>query len=348
MIELDGGFRIGGDNRCLLIAELSANHDRDLEQALMLVDVAADAGWDCLKLQTYSADSLTVPSTHPSARVDPVWGAETLYELYQSAAMPMEFHQPLFARARERGLLPFTSVYDPMDLDFVEGLQCSLYKIASFELTFDDLLIALAGTGKPLILSTGMSKLNEIDHAVEILEKHNSGPVVLLHCCSSYPAELEDINLRAMDVLKAHYGKPVGFSDHTIGSLAPITAAAMGAVAIEKHFTNDPDRKGPDHRFSATPDVLAEIATGTREVHVARGKPVKDVAKTEHVNKATGQRSAFALKDLSSGHKVSADDFRFVRPGVGVPPYEKDLLIGAELAVPVPAGHPITRKALKR
>ncbi len=348
MITLEGGFKIGGEARCLLIAELSANHDGDLEQALALVDVAAEAGWDCLKLQTYSADSLTIPSKHPSARVDPVWGAETLYQLYQGAAMPMEFHKPLFDHARSRGLMPFTSVYDPMDLDFVETLGCTLYKIASFELTFDDLLVALASTKKPLVLSTGMSNLAEIDHAIGVLEKCNAGPIVLLHCCSSYPAELADINLRAMDILKSRYGKPTGFSDHTIGARAPIAAAAMGAAAVEKHFTNDPTRDGPDHRFSATPDILREIAVGVGEVHAARGRLKKDAVEAEEVSKLIGRRSAFALEDLPKGHVVTARDFRFVRPGSGIPPYEKDRLIGAKLARSVPAGNPITYEDLKR
>jgi pseudaminic acid synthase len=341
MIELEQGRVLGNGAPCLLIAEVSANHDQDLDQALALVDIAADAGWHCLKLQTYSADSLSMPSTHPSVQVDPIWGCASLYELYQSAAMPMAFHEPLFKRARERGLIPFTSVYDPMDLDFVEDLGCGLYKIASFEMTFDDLLIAVAGTRKPLILSTGMAKLAEVDHALEVLSQHNSGPVVLLHCCSSYPAPLEDINLCAMDVLRGRFGKDVGFSDHTIGSCAPITAAAMGAVAIEKHYTNDPNRPGPDHRFSATPDVMAEIAQGVGQVHIARGQAVKDTTGSEASNKLIGRRSAFALHDLPAGHKVSQNDFRFVRPGVGVPPFDKARLIGARLKAAVPKGHPI-------
>ena len=253
---------IGPDAPPLLIAEISANHDRDLDQALALVDIAADAGWDALKLQTYNADSLTIPSRHPSMRIDPIWGKDTLYELYQSAGMPMAFHAPLFARARQRGLLPFTSIYDPRDLDFIESLGCAVYKIASFEMTFDDLLTAVAGTGKPIILSTGMAVMDEVAHALNVLDKGNSGPVVLLHCCSSYPAPLDQINLRAMTAMGDAFGRMVGFSDHTIGSRGPLAAAAMGAVAIEKHFTNDPARPGPDHRFSATPAVMAEIAAG--------------------------------------------------------------------------------------
>ncbi len=191
------GHVLGPHERALLVAELSANHDRDLERALRLVDVAADAGWDCLKLQTYDADSLTLRSEHPAMRVDPIWGKRDLHELYADAGMPMEFHAPLFERARMRGLLPFTSVYDPRDLDFVEALGCALYKIASFELTFDDLLAEVGATGKPVILSTGMATFAEVAHALETLDRHGAGPVVLLHCCSSYPAPIDEINLRS-------------------------------------------------------------------------------------------------------------------------------------------------------
>jgi len=335
------GMPLGAAHRALLVAELSANHDRNLERALALVDVAAEAGWDCLKLQTYDADSLTLPSDHPSMRVDPIWGERTLHELYRAAGMPMEFHEPLFAKARERGLVPFTSVYDPRDLDFVERLDCPLYKIASFEMTFDDLLAALAQTAKPLILSTGMATFEEVAHALEVLERHGSGEVVLLHCCSSYPAPIEEVNLRAMFAMGERFARPVGFSDHTLGSRAALAAAAMGAVAIEKHFTDDATRPGPDHRFSATPDVLREIAEGAREVHWARGSAEKRTTEAERVSRATGRRSAFALENLPVGHVVTARDFRFVRPNAGVPANDADALLGRRLRNAVAKGHPI-------
>jgi len=336
------GKTIGPDTRAFLIAEVSANHDRDLDQALALVDIAADAGWDALKLQTYTADSLTMPSDHPSMRIDKVWGTTNLWDLYQTAGMPMEFHEPLFAKARERGLLPFTSIYDPRDLDFIEALDCPIYKVASFEMTYDDLLIAVAGTKKPLILSTGMGTMNEIAHALEVLDRAGSGEVILLHCCSSYPAPFEDINLNAMVAMGDRFGRMTGFSDHTIGSLGPLAAVAMGAVAVEKHFTNDPARSGPDHRFSATPDVMAEIAQGVRDIQTLKGGSEKRTTPAEEVSKQIGRRSAFALRDLPAGHVVGAEDFRFIRPSAGIPPTDRKTLEGARLARPVPKGHPIT------
>jgi N-acetylneuraminate synthase len=335
------GKSIGPDAPAFLIAEVSANHDRDLDQALALVDIAADAGWDALKLQTYTADSLTMRSDHPSMTIDKVWGTTNLYDLYTTAGMPMEFHAPLFARARERGLLPFTSIYDPRDLDFIEALDCPIYKVASFEMTYDDLLIAVAGTKKPLILSTGMATMDEIAHALDVLDNAGSGEVILLHCCSSYPAPFEDINLDAMVAMGDRFGRMTGFSDHTIGSLGPLTAVAMGAVAVEKHYTNDPARTGPDHRFSATPDIMAEIAQGVRDIHTLKGSAEKRTTPAEEVNKAKGRRSAFASRDLAAGHVLGADDFRFIRPNAGVPATDRAALDGARLATAVPAGHPI-------
>ena len=337
-----GGRRIGADEKCLLIAEISANHDRDLDQALALVDVAAVAGWDCVKFQTYDADSLTVPSQHPSMRIDPVWGSDNLHDLYRSAGMPMEFHRPLFQRVRERGLLPFTSVYDPKDLEFTEDLGCEVYKIASFEMTFDDLLIAVAGTGKPVIMSTGLADLVEIDHAMGILRRSGSGPVILLHCCSAYPTPVHEANLRAMATLSRRFDVPVGYSDHTIGITVPVAAAAMGAVALEKHFTNDTRREGPDHRFSATPEQMAEIARRVGEVHQACGSGTKETRPAERGNKAVGRRSAFALRDLPAGHVLTPEDFRFVRPAAGVPANEGYRLIGIALSRAVSRYDPIT------
>jgi len=332
---------LGPDEKALLIAEVSANHDKDLEQALALVDIAADTGWDCLKLQTYSADSLTVRSEHASMQIDAVWGKTNLHELYQSACMPMEFHKPLFDRARERNLLPFTSIYDPGDLDFIEELGCSLYKIASFELTFDALLASVAQTGKPIILSTGMATLPEIEHALEVLDKNNASVVILLHCCSSYPAPIDQINLKAMLNIGYTFKREVGYSDHTVGSLAALTAASMGAVAIEKHFTNDASRQGPDHRFSATPEIMRQIAESVEQIHQLKGSSEKRTTDAELVSREKGRRSAFALHTLSAGHTITEQDFRFVRPNAGIPANTNEPLVGQKLTTNVEAGHPI-------
>lgn len=337
---------LGEGEKPFLIAELSANHDRDLDLALRLVDIAADAGWDCVKFQTYDADTLTVPSKHSSMKIDPVWGTDNLYDLYNSAGMPMDFHAPLFERARERGLVPFTSVYDPRDMEFVESLGCAVYKIASFEMTFDDLLIEVAATGKPIIMSTGMANLGEVDHAMEVLDKHRAGPVVLLHCVSSYPAPVEEVNLASMATLRDRFARHIGFSDHTIGADVAVMAAAMGAVAIEKHFTDDMTRPGPDHRFSATPEILRDIAQRVDLLQTMRGSASKDTATAEASNRAAFRRSAFALRDLKAGATLAYGDYRFVRPNAGVPVSDKPALIDRRLARDVKQYDPITYEDL--
>ena len=347
IIKLSHGKSINENGRALLIAEISANHDRNINQAMALVDIAAETGWDCLKLQTYTADSLTMPTRHPSAKVEKIWGSNNLYELYQKNAMPMKFHKPLFDRAHELGLVPFTTVYDPRDLNFTEDLGCEIYKISSFEMTYDDLLIEMANTKKPLILSTGMANIIEIDHAIEVLSQvKNHGPLVLLHCCSSYPAPIDEVNLRSIEVLRDRYNLPIGFSDHTIGSSISIAAAARGAVVIEKHFTNDQNKKGPDHRFSATPKVMVDIASGINTVYRARGDLVKITSNAEEKNKAVGRRSAFAIRDLKVGTVVDPNDFRYIRPGAGIPANDTKSLVNATLARPVLKGYPITYKDL--
>jgi N-acetylneuraminate synthase len=221
-------------------------------------------------------------------------------------------------------------------------LGCQIYKIASFELTFDDLLIEVASTGKPIILSTGMSEMSEVDHAVDLIRRSGNTELAVLHCCSAYPAPYDSINLNAMLTMQERFDLPVGFSDHTVDAVASLTAISMGACLIEKHFTNDPNRSGPDHRFSATPQILKEISHGLRIIDQLRGKHVKKSASEEAENKIRGRRSAFAVRNLCQGDIIQNDDFRFVRPGVGVPANQKHLLIGKVLLTEIPAGYPIT------
>lgn len=330
----------------MLIGEMSANHDKDLGQALALVDLVADCGWDAIKLQTYSADSLTLNSAHRSFEVNPVWGFKTLYELYEAASMPMEFHAPIFEHARSRGLIPFTSVYDPRDIDFCESLGCELYKIASFELTYDDLLIEVSRLGKPMILSTGMATFSEIEHALDVVTKGKTKEIILLHCCSSYPAPSEAINLAAIPKMRELFKLPIGFSDHSEGDQAAIFASAMGAVCVEKHFTNDRNRSGPDHRFSAEKQELIDIRCGIERLEVLKGCDAKGTTAAESENKIKGRRSAFAVKDLIPGEKLTRADYRFVRPGNGIPANRTDLLEGREIKRFVSAGAPITTEDL--
>ena len=225
---------------------------------------------------------------------------------------------------------------------FIEKLGCSIYKVASFELTFDDLLAEVGSTRKPVFLSTGMGNLDEVEHALEILDRNSSGPVILFHCCSAYPAPVESVNLRAIHTLETRFKRLVGFSDHSLGSEIPIIASAMGAVAIEKHITNNTGRTGPDHRFSITLEEMMKISQGIHTLHLARGTGCKVTQSVEETNKSIGRRSAFSLRDLPKNHQIEKDDFRFVRPCSGIPSNHKNKLIGQRLVRSVSAFNPIT------
>ena len=331
----------------LLIAEISANHDKSLEQLLALIDMSYYAGWNCVKLQTYTAESLTLKSSHPSLKIDKMWGESNLYDLYSKAAMPMEFHEPAFKKIKDYKMKTLTSVYDPRDIDFLEKLDCEAYKVASFELNYHDLLYALAQTGKEIIVSTGMASMEEVKKSLEILRQNTeNSKISVLHCCSAYPAPLSELNLRAIISLKQEFDLTIGFSDHTIGSEAAVLAYSYGARIIEKHVTNDTKKQGPDHRFSAEKDILIAIKEGINKVIEMSGNGVKQTSASEHVNREKGRRSAFAILDIKKGEVLSDQNFRFVRPGVGIAP-DQGPILGLVVNKDIPYGHPILWEDLK-
>lgn len=334
-----GGRKVGAGHPVFIAAEMSANHDRDLDHALKLVEVAAEAGADAVKLQTYTADSLTVPSDHPSAKIDPIWGSKDLHELYQKAAMPMEFHKPLIERANDLGLMTLTSVYDPRDVEFLEQFDLPAYKVASFELVHLPLLRRLAEVGRPVILSSGMATLAEVEEALDAL---GATPVVLLQCCSAYPADPGSVNLAAMDVMRTAFNCPVGYSDHTIGTHVACAAVARGACFIEKHYTTDVNRSGPDHRFSLDAKGLKEMIAHMRDIEAAIGTGRKKTAETEVVNKKVGRRSLLAVRDIAAGEAITEDSVRVVRPGSGLHPRYREIVVGRIARRTIPAGHPVT------
>lgn len=337
-----GNREIGEGRLALLVAEMSANHDRDLKQALALLDIAARVGVDAVKLQTYGPDSLTLRTDHPSARVDPIWRAANLYELYAQAAMPYEFHEPLFRRAKELGLLIFSTVYDERDVDFLEKLGNPIYKIASFELVHLPLLRLVGQSHKPVVLSTGMATLDEVQEALDALTAGGAKDIILLHCCSAYPTPPEAANLAAMKTLRDKFRCPVGFSDHTLGVHVATAAVALGACFIEKHFTNDPKREGPDHRFSAAPEELRELVRAVRQVESAIGSGKKFTADCEAASKQIGRRSIFAVVEIPAGTKISREMVRIVRPAAGLHPRHLEQIIGRAARRKIPAGSPIT------
>jgi pseudaminic acid synthase len=335
------GRSIGDGEPVFIVAEMSANHDRDLNQALALVDVAAQAGVDALKLQTYTPESLTMQTSHPSARTDPKAGADTLWELYQKAAMPYDFHKPLFERTSELGMVAFSTAYDEEAVGFLEELEVPAYKIASFELLHYPLLREVARTGKPVILSTGMAGIGEVEEALNVLVSAGSDQIILLHCCTMYPADPAMVNLAAMQTLRQAFGFPVGFSDHTLGCSVPIAAAALGACMIEKHYTNDPQRTGPDHRFSLSPDDLNRMVEGIRKTTAAIGSGKKIRAPGE-VEEAAERRSLYAAVDISAGTEITRSMVNIIRPGGGLHPRFLELLVGRVTRKDIPAGWPIT------
>lgn len=336
------GRKVGKGHPCLVVGEMSANHDQDLAQALKLVDLAADAGVDAIKLQTYTRDSLTIPTDHPSARIEAVWGAKTLYDLYGTATMPYEFHGPIFERTRARGMIAFSTAYDEAAVDFLEKFDVPAYKVASFELVHLPLLKYIAQTKKPVVLSTGMATLAEVEEGLETLEAAGCHEVILLHCCSSYPADPKDVNLAAMATLAQAFKKPIGFSDHTVGSAVPTAAVALGACMIEKHYTNDVTRKGPDHRFSADAAELTRMVKGIRDVEAAMGTGRKRMAASEVGNRLIGRRSLFTIAPVEPGQPITRDMFRVVRPGSGLHPRFLDQIVGRPARRKIPANWPIT------
>jgi pseudaminic acid synthase len=336
------GRKIGLGCPCFVIAEMSANHDQDLERAVKLVDIAADAGADAVKVQTYRPDTMTPDTDHPSALIEPVWGAKNLFELYGKAYMPWEFHAPIFRRAKERGILAFSSPFDNTAVDLLEKLDAPLYKVASFELVDLPLLARIAQTKKPLVVSTGMATLGEIEEALEVFDKNGAGAIVLLHCCSSYPAEPGSVNLAAMETMRRAFGLPVGFSDHTVGTAIPTAAAALGAAALEKHFTDDTSRTGPDHRFSADGPTLTRMVRDIRAAEAAVGTGFKGTVPAEEINKRVGRRSIFSAVPIPKGTVVTREMIRVVRPGSGLHPRFVDVVVGRPARRDVPAGYPIS------
>jgi len=332
------GRQISVDNPPYVIAELSANHNGSLETALKLIECASEAGADAVKLQTYTADTITLNSDSDDFQIHGgLWDGKTLYQLYQEAHMPWEWHEPLFEQARSLGITIFSSPFDTTAVDYLENLNVPAYKVASFELTDHSLIRYMASTGKPLILSTGMANLEEIEEAVQVVRDAGCKNFCLLHCVSGYPAPPSDYNLATIPDMARHFGVPVGLSDHTIDNTTAITSVAFGASVIEKHFTLDRQGGGPDDSFSLEPPELAQLCTATRSAWQAGGK-VNYERKSSEVENAKFRRSLYFVKDLAAGEVITKDAVRTVRPGFGLPPKYFDQLVGRKVAVDVVPG----------
>lgn len=338
-----GERSIGPDSRPYLIAEMSANHNGSLERALEIVAAAAAAGADAVKLQTYTAETMTLQVNAPGFVIEDeksLWNGRQLYELYDEAHLPWEWHRPIIERAHELGIDCFSSPFDETAVDFLEDIGVTAYKIASFELLDLPLIEKVARTGKPMIMSTGMATLAEIDDAVRAARTEGNDQIVLLKCTSTYPATPENTNIATLPHLREATGCLVGLSDHTMGCGVSVASVALGAVLIEKHFTLSRAEGGVDSAFSMEPDELRQLRDETERAWLAVGTVAYGGSKAEEASK-TFRRSLYITRDLKAGDEITSDAIRAIRPGFGLPPKFRSQLIGKRVARDVPRGTPV-------
>lgn len=325
-----GKHEIGPAHPPFVIAEMSGNHNGDLGRALAIVDAIGESGAQAVKLQTYRPDTITIDADGPAFRIGDthsLWGGENLYRLYERAHTPWEWHEELFARAREHGLEIFSSPFDPTAVELLESLDAPAYKIASSEIVDLPLIELCARTGKPLIISTGMASVAEIDAAVRTARAAGNDQLVVLGCTASYPASPSESNLRGLPVLAGVTGTLVGLSDHTPGIGAPLAAVALGAVAIEKHVTLKRDDGGVDSEFSLEPSELAALVTESRRAWEALGQAVIGPRESEKEG-LRFRRSLYVVADVVAGEKVTRENVRSIRPAGGLAPAEIDVVLG--------------------
>ncbi len=333
---------IGPAQAPYVIAELSANHNGNLERALAIMTAAKEAGANAVKLQTYRPDTITLNSDRPEFQIHGgLWDGHSLYDLYEWAHTPWEWHQALFAKGRELGLTVFSSPFDFSAVDLLESLDCPAYKIASFELVDLPLIRYAAQTGKPLIMSTGMANEAEIAAAVEMALNHGNSQLALLHCVSGYPAPAAEYNLRTIPMLRQRFGVEVGLSDHTLGSATAIAATALGATLIEKHFTLARADGGPDCAFSMEPAELTELVASVNTAHAALGVADYQLTASEQGNRAF-RRSLYLVKEMAAGEVLTAAHIKSVRPALGLPPADYDRLIGKRVSRSLSANQPLS------
>lgn len=326
-----------------IIAEISANHNGSLDAALHLVRVAKECGADAVKIQTYTADSLTLDCNNEHFRISggTLWDGKTLHQLYQEAYTPWEWHEAIFAEARRIGMDCFSTPFDETAVDFLEQFDPPCHKIASFELIHDPLLKKVAATGRPVILSTGMATLEEIAHAVEILKAGGCRDFTLLKCTSSYPAPVEEANLARISHMARAFGCEAGLSDHTMGIAVPVAAVALGASVIEKHLCMSRAEPGPDSAFSLEPDEFRTMVDAIRIAEKAVGAVTYERTEKEKSGLAF-RRSLFFIRDMQPGEIVDLDSVKVVRPGQGLAPVHLEAILGRPLRRSVTRGTPVS------
>lgn len=336
------GREIGAAHPPFVIAELSANHNGSLAHALELMEAAKESGADAIKLQTYTADTMTIDHDGPEFSIKGgLWDGYTLHALYQEAHTPWEWHEELFAKGRELGLIVFSTPFDARALDFLHGLGAPAYKIASFELVDLPLIRKCAALGKPMIMSTGMASLEEIDAAVKTAAEAGAEEIALLHCTSGYPTPPAEVDLRTIPNLAEAFGRVTGLSDHTHGIGVAVAGVALGAAIVEKHFTLRRSDGGPDSAFSMEPDEFRALSNNIRLAWQALGRVRYDKSASEKDN-VQFRRSLYIVEDIEAGGVLSENNLRAIRPGYGLAPEYFDLLLGKRINRAAKRGTPLS------
>jgi pseudaminic acid synthase len=326
-----------------IVAELSANHGGSLDTAVELVHAAAEAGADAVKIQTFTPDTITLPSSSDAFTVGEgmLWSGRSLYDLYAEAQTPWEWHEPLAAAAKSVGITLFSSPFDKTAVDFLDELGVPAFKIASFELVDHELIAYAASKGRPLIMSTGMATKAEITEAVEVARDAGADGLALLHCVSAYPARLEEMNLRTIADMEEMWSVPVGLSDHTHGEMAAVAAVTLGASIVEKHFKRDGDDHSPDAAFSLTPRQFRDLVDAIRTTETSLGTPRYGPTDDEKPSVAL-RRSLFVVRDLRAGDVLTEESVRSLRPAAGLAPKFLPQILGRRVVADTPRGTPLS------
>jgi pseudaminic acid synthase len=344
-----GPYSIGSGNPPFIVAEMSGNHNQSLERALMLVDAAKAAGAHAIKLQTYTADTMTLDIHEGEFLIEDkqsLWCGKSLYELYQEAYTPWEWHEPIFKRCHQLGMLGFSTPFDDSSVDFLEKLNVPCYKIASLEITDHRLIRKAALTGKPIMISTGAATIEEIDEAVSVVRKAENQNIILLKCTSAYPAPPDEINLRTIPHLANTFQTIVGLSDHTAGVGVAVASIAFGSCVIEKHLTLSRADGGVDAAFSLEPAEFTELTKESLRAWQALGQVQYGVTESEKTS-LSHRRSLYFVKDLKAEETITPEHIQAIRPGFGLPTKEYDRLIGRQVSKDVKRGEAVKWDLIK-
>jgi len=331
-------FEIG--SKPFIIAEMSGNHNQSIDRAKAIIKAASDAGAHAIKLQTYTADTMTMKGVYTIDDKNSLWNKRELYDLYSEAYTPWEWHKPLFEYAKKLGIIIFSTPFDPTSVDFLEELEVPCYKIASFENTDHILLKKVAKTRKPVIMSTGIASITDIQESIKVLEDNGCDDIILLKCTSSYPASPVNANIRTIPHMKDLYNCPIGLSDHTLGIGASIAAVSLGACIIEKHFTLSRDEGGVDSAFSLEPDEFKSLVQESERAFVSLGKINYNLSDSEK-NNLSFKRSLYVTLDLKEGELFTENNIRSIRPGLGLPPKYYECVIGKKALKDLKRGTPL-------